>query len=183
MGRKWQVSSSARQERQLGPEARQSVRAWPRRAKAWPGNESCSGRGLQASGLAHPAFGSGLDGDTRAWRASSAAKRKQAGFVAPAKNENGGPAGGGAVVGSVLARLRDLEGLVDASRSGGDVGPAGDGASVVSVVECRGGPGPALARWLRAVSAGRASCWPHRCFSIPNMLTFASSGTGSRPRF
>ena len=63
------------------------------------------------------------------------------------------------------------------------VGPAGSCALVGSVVECRGGPGPASARWLRLGSAGRASCWPHRRFSTPGKLTFAFSGTGSRPRF
>ena len=85
----------------------------------------------------------------------STAKKKQAGFVAPAKNEN--------------------------------VGSAGGCASVGSVVECRGGPGPMLARWLRLGSAGRASCWPHRCFSIPGMLTSAFMGRaparGFSPRF
>ena len=82
MGRKWQVSSSARLERQLGPEARQSVRAWPRWAGAWLGNESCSGRGLQTNGLAHPAFGSGLDGGSRAWRAPFH-RQKEAGWFRP----------------------------------------------------------------------------------------------------
>ena len=117
---------------------------WPRWAEAWPGNESCGGRGQQANRLAHPAFGSGLDGGSRALRAPFCRQKEADRFRRPAKNES--------------------------------VDPAGDGASIVSVIECRAGPGPASARWLRAVSAGRASCWPHHRSSTPGMLTCAFMG-------
>ena len=84
------------------------------------------------------------------------------------------------------AAKRKQAGFVDRQKNK-NVGPAGDGASVGSVVECRGGPGPAWARWLRLGSAGRASCWPHRRSSIPGLLTPACKGRaparGSSPRF
>ncbi len=54
------------------------IHPWPRRAKAWLGNESCGGRGPQAGGLAHLAFGSGLDGGSWAWRAPFC-RQKEAG--------------------------------------------------------------------------------------------------------